>query len=119
MREHFMYRNFFSRIAVLQEGKDPLPRFDLCGMRMPEGQLIKHQRTHRYDRNKQMQWRRRDVAIAIRCVEESFSLAGDMRRNALRVWMISSIWYGCWNGHTRSGQRSAGMSERCAEYVYG
>ena len=63
LREHFMYRKVFSRIEVVQESKDPLPCCDLCRMHMPEGRLIKHQRTNRRDRNTQMQWWRRDVLI--------------------------------------------------------
>ena len=31
-----------SQIAVVQEGKKPLTRCDLCGMHMPAGRLIKH-----------------------------------------------------------------------------
>ena len=77
MREHFIYRYFLSRIAVVQKGKDLLPRCDLCGMNMPERRLIKHERTQRCDRNTQMLWRRRDAAIARRCAEASFSLAGE------------------------------------------
>ena len=42
LRENFMYRHFFSWIAVVQEGKKMLPRCDLYGMHMPEGRLIKH-----------------------------------------------------------------------------
>ena len=44
LREHFMYRHFFLPIAVVQEGMEPLPCCDLCGLHMPAGRLIKHQR---------------------------------------------------------------------------
>ena len=37
LREHFMYRNFFSWIAVVQERREMLPRCDLCGIHIPEG----------------------------------------------------------------------------------
>ena len=77
MREHFMYRHLFSWIAVVQEGRETLPRCDLCGMHIPEGRLRKHQQTQRCDRNTQMQCRRRDVVIVSRCAEASFSLAGE------------------------------------------
>ena len=77
LREHFMYRNFFLRIAVVQEGKEPLTLCDLCGMHIPVGRLIKHQRTRRCDRNTQMWCQRRDVMIASRCAEASFSLVGE------------------------------------------
>ena len=53
------------RVAVVQEGKEPLPRYNLCNMHMPAGRLINHHRTKRCDRNTYMQWKRRDVAITI------------------------------------------------------
>ena len=43
--EHFMYHHFWSKVAVVQEGAEPLPRCDLCRMHMPEGWLIKHRQT--------------------------------------------------------------------------
>ena len=82
LREHFMYRHFFLRIVVVQDGKDPLPRCDLYSMHMPEGRMIKHQRMQQCDRNIHMWWQRRDVSIASRYVDEYFSLAGKTRRNA-------------------------------------
>ena len=42
LRKNFMYRKFFSQIAVAQDGKDLLPCCDLYGMHMPEGWLINH-----------------------------------------------------------------------------
>ena len=78
-----MYRHFFLRIAVVQEGEETLPRSDLCGVKIPEGQLIKHQSTQQCDRITNMRWRRRDVAIASRFAEASFS----MRQISLRTWI--------------------------------
>ena len=72
-----MYRHFFSQITVVQEGRESLPRCDLCGMHIPAGRLPKHQRTQRYNHNIQMRWWRRDVAISSRCAEASFSLTGE------------------------------------------
>ena len=74
MREHFMYRHLFSWIAGVQEGRDPLPRCDLCGMHMPAGQILRHQRKKRCNWNTQMRWKRRDVAITSRYEEAEFSL---------------------------------------------
>ena len=54
LREHFMFRQFWSQIAVVQEGKEPLPRCDLCIMHMPVGRLIKNRRTARCNWNIQM-----------------------------------------------------------------
>ena len=76
MRENFMYRHLFARIAVVQEGRDPLPRWDLCGMHIPAGRLLKHQRTKWCNQNKQMRWRRRDIKIASQCKEATFSYRG-------------------------------------------
>ena len=61
---------------VLQEGKELLPRCDLCGMHMLLGRLIKQQRIQRYNRNTQIWWQRRNVAIASQCAEAYFSLNG-------------------------------------------
>ena len=72
-----MYRHFFSCIVVVQEGMDPLPCCDLCGIQMPAGRLIKHQQTQGCNRNTQIRWQRRDVAIASQCAEASFSLMGE------------------------------------------
>ena len=76
-RENFVYIQFLSQIAVVQEENDPLSHCDLCDMHMPAGRLIKHQRTQRRYSNTQMRWRRRDVAIASRCTEASFILTGE------------------------------------------
>ena len=72
-----MYRYFYSMLAVLQEGREPLPHCSKCGMKFPECRMPKHQRTARYDNNEYMRCRRRDVAISGRCVGSSFSLTGE------------------------------------------
>ena len=77
MREHFMYRNFFAQIAVMQEGREPLPCYKLCGIQMPEGRLLKHQQMKRCTRNTQMRWVRKNIAIASRCKRDMFSLTGE------------------------------------------
>ena len=46
-------------------------------MHMPAGRLIKNRRTERCDKNTQMLWRRRDAAIADKCLEETLSLTGE------------------------------------------
>ena len=66
MREHFIYRHFFYRIAVVKEGTAPLPQCELCSMHMLEGRLLKYQQTQRCNWNMQMRWRRRDVAVTSR-----------------------------------------------------
>ena len=64
-------------MAVVKEGAEPLTCCDLCGMHMTEGRLIRHRRIARCDKNTQMRWRRRDVAIATRCLEAKSSLTGE------------------------------------------
>ena len=53
-----------------------ITRFDLCGMHMRAGRLIKHQKTDSCDQNTQMRWRSRDVAIASRCEGAMFNFTG-------------------------------------------
>ena len=77
MSKHFMYRKIFLHISVVQEGREPLYRCNPCGIHMTVGRLINHQRTKRCDRNTHMRWQSRDVVIASRCRESSFSLTGD------------------------------------------
>ena len=41
---------------------------------MPSGRLIRHRKTAQCDRNTQMRWRQRDVAITAKCLEDTFSM---------------------------------------------
>ena len=68
LRKNFVYRHFGSKVEVFQEGIDILPRCDLCVMHIPVWCIIRHRNMSRCDRNTQMRWRRRDVAIAARCL---------------------------------------------------
>ena len=77
LRDHFMYHHLRSKVEVVQEGKEPLPRCDSCGMHMPEGRLTRHRKKARCDKNTQMRWRRLDVEITARCLEATFSLTGE------------------------------------------
>ena len=72
-----MYRHFWSQVAVVQEGAEPLPQCDLCGMHMPAGRLIKHRHTERCNKNTQMWWQRQDVDISNKFTESTFSLMGE------------------------------------------
>ena len=51
-----MYRHFLSQMAVVQEGREPLPHYNLCGIYMPVGRLVKHQMTQWCVQNTQMLW---------------------------------------------------------------
>ena len=79
LREHFMFRHFRSWIVVFQEGREPLPRCNMCGMHMSEGRLVRNSRTERCELNMQMKLRQRDVEIAAKRVGVTFVLTGDDR----------------------------------------
>ena len=72
-----MYGQFLSKVAVVQEGEEQLPRCELCVIHMPVVRLIRHQRTAHCDKNTHMRWRRRDVTIADSCLKVTFSLTGE------------------------------------------
>ena len=74
LKEHFTFQQFWSQIAVVQEGKEPLPCCNLCEMHMPAGRLVKHLRTAQYDRDMQMSWRIRDVEIGENSTGATFSI---------------------------------------------
>ena len=77
LHKFFIYLHFRSKAAVFQEGTEPLPHCDFCGMHMPAGRIIRHKKTARCNKNTQMRWRRRDVEISARCLEETLSLIGE------------------------------------------
>ena len=54
LRENFMYCHFRSKVLVVQEVTEPLPRCDLRGMHMPSGWLIRQRRTTCCNKNNQM-----------------------------------------------------------------
>ena len=83
LRKHFMCHHFRSKVMMFQDRAEPLPPFDLCGLHMPARRVIKHQRTACYDKNTQMSWRRRDVAIVDRCLEATFSLTGEVEAECI------------------------------------
>ena len=41
---NFMYSHFILKLAVMHEGREPLPGCNMCGIHMSEGQLIKYRR---------------------------------------------------------------------------
>ena len=45
LQEHFTYLHFLSKVVVFQEGEEPLPCSDFCGVHIPAGHLIKHRQT--------------------------------------------------------------------------
>ena len=71
-----MLGHFWSRIAVVQDVKKPLPCCYFLKMHVPAGRLIKHHQKARCNRNTQMRWRIRDLDIAAKSTGETFSLTG-------------------------------------------
>ena len=50
LREHFMYWHWKSKVAIIQEGPEPLPQCDHCGMYTLAARLVKHRRMVRYEK---------------------------------------------------------------------
>ena len=50
-------------MEIIQEGREPLPICDHCGMHMPEAQMMKHIRTAICYKAKEIRIRRRDVEM--------------------------------------------------------
>ena len=50
----------------MQEGPEPLPRCDQCGMHMPENMILKHRHTDRRNEAIERRIRRRDMDMAAR-----------------------------------------------------
>ena len=42
LRENFMYHHFSSKVAAVQEGVEPLTCYELCGIQIQKGWIIKH-----------------------------------------------------------------------------
>ena len=64
-----MYRKWKVKVVIIQEGTEPLPRCDHCGMHMPVEQLIKHIHNARCDKVTEMQLIWRDMDMVERCGE--------------------------------------------------
>ena len=62
--------------TVVQEGRETPTSCDFFSIHMAVGRLLKHQWKKWYDRNTQMQWQRKDAAIASRFEGATFSLTG-------------------------------------------
>ena len=69
-----MYRHWKSKEEILQEGPEPIPRCDQCGMHMPADKLFKNRRTEICNKVTKRQIRWRDVDMEERCADMEFSL---------------------------------------------
>ena len=67
LREHFMYRHWKSKVAILQELPVPLSQCNNYGIHMPALRMMKNRRTDRCEKSMEMWLRRRGVEMAERC----------------------------------------------------
>ena len=58
----------------MQEGTEPLPQCDQCGMHMPTARILKHGQSNKCHKVMERGFRRRDVDMAERYGEMEFSL---------------------------------------------
>ena len=42
LQDRFMYRRWKLKVAIMQEGPEPLPRCDQCCMHIPSARIFKH-----------------------------------------------------------------------------
>ena len=62
---------------VLQEGRQPLPCCDMCGIHIPVGRMLKYWRTAHCFKNIEIRIRCRDVEVGIQCMEMELILTRD------------------------------------------
>ena len=67
LQKHFTYQHWKSKVSILQEVLEPLPRCDLCGIHFPETRVIKHRYAKRHNRGMDMRIRGRDVYMVEEC----------------------------------------------------
>ena len=60
----------------MQEGPEPLPRCDQCGMHMPAARIFNHRQSDKCNKATERRLQRRDVEMEARCGEMEFSLDG-------------------------------------------
>ena len=76
VREHFLYLHWKSKVEILQEGLEPLPRCDQCGMHMRAARMIKYRRTDKCNKAMERRIRWKDVEMTARCGEMEFIMYG-------------------------------------------
>ena len=107
-----MYHHLRSKVVVVQKGADPLPHYDLCRMHMLEGRLITHQRMARCDKKNQMQWQKRDVAIADKSSKATFRLTGEYKSKCIEGVEVFKELGQLLDSRTTTGQCSSGTPGR-------
>ena len=69
LREHFVFRHWKSKVAIFQEGPEPLLWCDQCGMHMQAARLFKHRQSDKCHKLTERRLRGRDVEMTERCGE--------------------------------------------------
>ena len=60
----------------MQEGREPLPRCDQCGMNIPAENIFKQRQTDNYNKVTEKRLWKIDVEMIARCGEMEFSMEG-------------------------------------------
>ena len=63
LHKFFIYLHFRSKAAVFQEGTEPLPHCDFCGMHMPAYRIENQKQTYRCNRETVMRLQWRDLEL--------------------------------------------------------
>ena len=63
-------------MAIVQEGSEPLPWYDQCGMNIPAARIFKHRHLDKYHKATERRPRRRDVETTEICGKMELSLEG-------------------------------------------
>ena len=86
-----MHRHWKSKVSIIREGQEPLPRCDHCGMHIPVAWMIKHRRKERCNKATEMWIRWRDVEMSEKCEDIYFSLYG--REGLVLVELVTTFKY--------------------------
>ena len=91
LRVHFMFRHWKLEVAIFQEGTEPLPRCDQCGMHMQTDRIFKKRQSNKCHKWMERQLRRRDVEMAAICGGTEFNL--DREEGEERVENVPTFRY--------------------------
>ena len=86
-----MYRHWKSKVAIMQEGPEPLPRCDKCGIHMPAARIFKHRHMDNCNKATERRLWRRDMEMSARCGEMEFSMEGG--EGGDRVEVVTTLRY--------------------------
>ena len=91
LREHFMFCHWISKVDILKEGPELLPRCDQFGMHMQAVRIFKHRHSNKCLNLTERRLGWRDVEMAARCGEMDFSTDGE--EGDERVNNVPTFWY--------------------------